>query len=408
MKRILASILALTLAVGCMTPMTSYADAVPTITIGADLSEEQKSALFNTLGVNPTEVMVVEIDNATEREYLEGKIADDIIGTHTLSCAYILPTSTGGLVVKTSNLTWVTEGMLANALLTAGVENCQVFATAPFQVSGTGALTGVLKAYESSADVKLEEEKKDLATEELIITGELTDELAETTEETANEDELVIEFLNELKTNAVNGNLDEETAKKMLDDLLSKYKVKISEELYNRLIEYIMSFSGLKYDKDFTKRLDSLTERIKEGFNININLSLDTATDKLVTGFNGFKQFWVNLLNYIKYIFGNVDINVNVDTDAIKGNIFSTINGLKDEVEGAVNKVTEGSNEEPTVETESNVEEQSTEENPIVEEEQPTEENSIVEEEQGTPVEESVTEQPIEEIDSGDLDGLTE
>ena len=311
---------------GCI-PM-SYADSVPTITVGADLSEEQKQELYTTLGIDPKQVMIVDIDNATEREYLEGKISDDIIGTRTLSCAYILPMTSGGLVVKTSNLTWVTEGMLANALLTAGVENCQVFATAPFSVSGTGALTGVLKAYESSADVKLDEEKKDIATEELIITGELTDELQESTELT--DDELVIELLNELKTTALNGDLDEETAKAMLDELISKYNISISEDLYNRLLNYIMSFSSLKYDKGFAESINALTNRIKEGFDINITLNV--TADKLETGLNVFKQFWANFINYVKYIFGDIDIN----TQGIKDNIFSTIKGIEDKVDNYV------------------------------------------------------------------------
>ena len=38
--------------------------------------------------------------------------------------------------------------MYINALATAGVKDASVYVTAPFSVSGTPALTGIIKAYE--------------------------------------------------------------------------------------------------------------------------------------------------------------------------------------------------------------------------------------------------------------------
>ena len=146
-SKIIASALAMSLTAGAFT-FTSYADAVPVITLGADLTDAQKEKIFEFFGADPSDTMVIEINNQQERQYLEGLVSDDIIGTRTLSCSYIMPMQSGGLIVKTANLTYVDENMIANALLTAGVENCQVLATAPFKVSGTGALTGILTSYE--------------------------------------------------------------------------------------------------------------------------------------------------------------------------------------------------------------------------------------------------------------------
>ena len=59
---------------------------------------------------------------------------------------YVEPTKKGnGINVKTANLTWVTSAMIATTLSTAGIENANVIAAAPFPVSGTGALTGVME-----------------------------------------------------------------------------------------------------------------------------------------------------------------------------------------------------------------------------------------------------------------------
>ena len=54
--------------------------------------------------------------------------------------------------------------MIASALTTAGVENCDVKAASPFDVSGTGALTGAMKAYEVATDQKLTKRRKTLLT----------------------------------------------------------------------------------------------------------------------------------------------------------------------------------------------------------------------------------------------------
>ena len=53
------------------------------------------------------------------------------------------PTQSGGIKVRTANLNYVTGNMIANALSTAGVTNCEAVAACPYEVSGTGALTGV-------------------------------------------------------------------------------------------------------------------------------------------------------------------------------------------------------------------------------------------------------------------------
>ena len=69
--------------------------------------------------------------------------------------------------------------MIASTLLTSGVENCNVVAAAPMEVSGTGALTGIMMAYEKASGKTLSEEQKAAATEELITTGEIADTIGQ-------------------------------------------------------------------------------------------------------------------------------------------------------------------------------------------------------------------------------------
>ena len=75
---------------------------------------------------------------------MEGIATESQIGTRTYSCSYVEPTDSGGIQVKVANLTFVTSSMIASTLLTSGVENCNVVAGSPIEVSGTGALTGIM------------------------------------------------------------------------------------------------------------------------------------------------------------------------------------------------------------------------------------------------------------------------
>ena len=62
------------------------------VTIGADLSEEQKANIFRFFGTTPEEVTVMIITNADERAHLEHLFPSDVIGWQTFSCAYVSPT----------------------------------------------------------------------------------------------------------------------------------------------------------------------------------------------------------------------------------------------------------------------------------------------------------------------------
>ena len=65
--------------------------------------------------------------------------------------------------------------MYSSALATAGVDNARIVVAAPVEVSGTAALAGILKAYESAASTQLSDEAKAVAGSEMVLTGDLAD-----------------------------------------------------------------------------------------------------------------------------------------------------------------------------------------------------------------------------------------
>ena len=56
-----------------------------------------------------------------------------------------------------------------------GVDNARIVVAAPVEVSGTAALAGILKAYESAASTQLSDEAKAVAGSEMVLTGDLAD-----------------------------------------------------------------------------------------------------------------------------------------------------------------------------------------------------------------------------------------
>ncbi len=174
-----------------------HADAFKVVTLGADLSNEQKEQMLKYFGVTRKEANVIEVNKEEEDKYLAGGVATrKQIGTKSISCAYVEPTDKGGLNISTNNIYWVTESMIRNALITAGVENANVKVGAPpFNVSGTAALTGILKGFETSkGGKKIDEEKKKVANEEMVVTGNLGEKIGQ--DEAAN-------LINEVKKEVV-------------------------------------------------------------------------------------------------------------------------------------------------------------------------------------------------------------
>ena len=156
----------------------AFADGSRVVTLGANLSKEQRATMLKYFGVDENEVVIVEVNNQEERKYLQGVATEAQLGKKTFSCAYVEPTKPGsGINVKTANITWATSSMIASIMSTVGIEDANVVAAAPFPVSGTGMMTGIMKAFEDATGEPLDEEKKEIASEELIITGDLADDI---------------------------------------------------------------------------------------------------------------------------------------------------------------------------------------------------------------------------------------
>lgn len=155
-----------------------YGDSTRVVTLGKNLNEGQRKQMLELFNIKEETGHIIEINNEEERAYLEGIAPEEQIGSITISSAYVEVLEEGaGIDVETYNISWVTKEMYQGALVTAGVKDARVIAAAPYPVSGTGALTGILKAFEEATGKKISEEQKKVANEEVIRTGQLGEKI---------------------------------------------------------------------------------------------------------------------------------------------------------------------------------------------------------------------------------------
>jgi len=105
--------------------MSVQADSITgetTVTLGADLTPQQKEQVLNEMGVSG-DVNTITVTNAEEHKYLGNYIPNSQIGTKAISSSKITTKESGyGLKVQTNHITWVSKEMYMNALTTAGVK----------------------------------------------------------------------------------------------------------------------------------------------------------------------------------------------------------------------------------------------------------------------------------------------
>ena len=248
MKKLITILLIIIMAVGMIVP--AYAENIQSrAVIGADLTDDQIAAVYNAFGIKRGDAIELRVTNGEERQWLQGYVDESLIGTRSISCVYVelLPEGSG-MDVTTSNITWCTGEMYISALATAGITDARIIVAAPFEVSGTAALTGVYKAYEDMTGKKLDDLAKLVSTQELTITGELANEIG-SMDSTS--------IVNDLKLM-----LDE--TQKMTDDeiraeiveIAGRYNVSLTNTQIQQLIDLCRSLEGLD--------ADSLKARVEE------------------------------------------------------------------------------------------------------------------------------------------------
>jgi uncharacterized protein YpuA (DUF1002 family) len=161
------------------------ADSPTTITIGESNTDAQVQEVLGYFGAETSAPALTVTLADTQREM------DGIFDTSGITSAYSSTALTcraagSGLDVSTHNITVVTPGLYAMALATAGVDDAALVVAAPDDAPAEGmtALAGVFATWKTGpcASGALNPERQRLALEELALTAEVGQALAETTD----------------------------------------------------------------------------------------------------------------------------------------------------------------------------------------------------------------------------------
>ena len=256
-------------------PVPVFADATKVVSIGNDLSDAEKKIMLKYFGIaDDKSVQKITVTNKDEVSHLSSYIPREQIGTRTVSCAYIKPTESGGIKVRTANLQYVTANMIASTLADLGIKNCEVVSACPFVVSGTGALTGIIMAYETATGDKIDESKKDIATQEVVVTKDLAKDIGNVKAEYV---------INQAKAEAVQNNIsDKQEIQNTVTNIINNNNINISQDQIENITNLTQNIVNENYGDTYINNITEINNNIKQEIVASDDVDIDVNEDELV------------------------------------------------------------------------------------------------------------------------------
>lgn len=298
MKKIQRRIWTVLLLCSFLSPIAfAKADAVDMksfIAFGADLRSDEKAKVMNLLGVTEADLAnyeVVQITNQEEHQYLDSYLSKSIIGSRALSSVKVEKGEEGsGIGVDVYNITYCSSGMYCNALITAGVKDAMITVAGPFNISGTAALVGVMKAYSIMTGEEIDAKSADAANNELVVTGELGKEYGA---------DKAADLVAAAKQKVIAGNLSsKEDIDQAIDEAAVATGISLTEGQKAQVYEVLNKIKDLDIDAD------SLKEQAKDIYNRIQDLGIDM--DKAQGFFEQIGSFFSELGEKISSFFASL------------------------------------------------------------------------------------------------------
>ena len=303
----IAFCLAIIMGIGVATPVFAKSDYNPgdILALGSDLTDAQEAALrkyFNapdgTNTIYVTDKVIIEqlgLDPNDPANYAGG----------CYSSAYVkLLDDNSGINVTATNLTEVTESMLMNALITSGITSADVKVSAPFKVTGTSALSGILAGVEEVGGFEISLKQKETAQKEIETTVEVGDEIG--SEEAST-------IINDIKTEVIKEKpKTEEEIKKIVENIINQYNVNISINAKDSIVNLMSDVNDL--DLDYSELKNSLKEASNKLSNNLKELGIKLKEEGF---FEKIKNWFVDLWDKFISLFRSSDSNEEENTDSI-------------------------------------------------------------------------------------------
>ena len=198
------------------------------VTLGADLKESQKSEMLREMNASD-DAKIIEVTNAEEYKYLGDVLSSKEIGKRAISSAIVRYEKAGsGLTIELSdNIRVVKEDAFINALNTVGIEDADIYVTAPGK--------------------ELPEDLKKVANEELVVQTKLSEELG---------DEKTNDIIYEIKdAMAENMPKDEKEVRLVIENVVNNYNINLTKSQEDKLVGL---FNNMKNaDVDWNRMADT-------------------------------------------------------------------------------------------------------------------------------------------------------
>ncbi len=269
-----------------ISPATATSDVY--VAFGADLSADQRNTVMSILGITEDQLSgfaVGEITNAEEHQYLGSYLDASVIGKKALSSVMVTKKEVGsGITVTTKNINYCTPGMYTNALITAGIADAEVMVAGPFDISGTAALVGAMKAYAAMTGETVSQEAMDAAVNEIVVTGKIADSVGDS--------EKVEELIAYVKTKMVEEGWDDpDKIREALDDAADQLDITLTDAEKDQIVDLMTKISDLDLD------IDSIKAQASDLYDKVMALDIDTS---------GIGEFFSNIVDAIVNFFKNL------------------------------------------------------------------------------------------------------
>ena len=165
-------------------------------------------------------------------------------------------------------------------------------------VSGTGALTGIIKAFEDATGEPLDEEKKEIASEELIITGDLGEDIGQ---------DKATGVINDIKTEIIKNNTqDTIQIADTINNITNNYNVTLTPEQQQQLESLMSKVAAQDYDyKEMKNALNSVKDVVNE--------KLEAIGEKVPTNLiDSIKEWFSGIGKWFKNLFTNTNNDLGI------------------------------------------------------------------------------------------------
>ncbi|MDE6616258.1 MAG: DUF1002 domain-containing protein [Lachnospiraceae bacterium] len=267
------------------------------IAFGADLKPSEKTSVLNIFGLTEaglSDYKTIEVTNKDEHDYLGSYLDSSVIGTRALSSVMVVKTEEGsGIFVSTNNVNYCTSGMYCNALITAGLSDAKVTVAAPFNISGTSALVGAMKAYSVMTGQDIPESTMDTATDELVTTAEVAESIGD--------DDKVVQLVAAAKQKIFEEELSSlDDIRDAVEASAEALKINIKEEDVEKLATMLKKVSEVDID------VNAIKEQASEIYNKLKDAGIDFSKVDTKGLAEKVGDFFANIFNAIKDFFSGL------------------------------------------------------------------------------------------------------